>query len=577
VTASAESTDLRHLAIVASSIARRPVEVAAAAEGHRTSTDGRTIFLEAGADHRARLRLLAAQASLLAAGSLRPDLVRQLRRHRGLAQRYLAVEGQRALLENGAALPPSLRRMVDHELATVVRTADDALDLARRERGLAPAWELGTIDVRRLAREPDHPGAGVAPDGASMPRDLDGSTGLGDLDDDENGTDLGRLLSSPVGGGGGLGRLFARLLRPGRARDGGGAPGVDAPTHLSRAHPGAGRSSVLLPARMAWLDGPDPGRPVTHRYPEWDERRRSYRADWCQVVEQEAAATPGSHRGLVESAALRRALASIGTGRTTCRRRRQGDDIDVDAAVDARIDLIASGRSSDEVYVEHLPRRRDLSVLVLLDVSGSAAEPGVAGRSVHEHQTDAAAALTTALHQLGDRVALYSFSSRGRTDVHVSRVKGFDEPFDGRASRRLDGLRPTAYTRLGAAIRHGTAALETDGGTPRRLLVVLSDGFAYDHGYEGSYGEADARRALVEARRRGIGSVCLSVGADADLAALQRVFGSAAHAALPTADQLPGSIGPLFAAALRSAEAQRRTHQRTLRTRARRRVEERAA
>ena len=38
-----------------------------------------------------------------------------------------------------------------------------------------------------------------------------------------------------------------------------------------------------------------------------------------------------------------------------------------------------------------------------------------------------------------------------------------------------------------------TTVLEQRSGTPRRLLVVLSDGFAYDHGYEGRYGEADAR------------------------------------------------------------------------------------
>jgi nitric oxide reductase activation protein len=92
--------------------------------------------------------------------------------------------------------------------------------------------------------------------------------------------------------------------------------------------------------------------------------------------------------------------------------------------------------------------------------------------------------------------------------------------------------------------------------------VVISDGFAYDHGYEGRYGEADARRALVEARRRGVGCLCLSVGADTDVAALRRVFGGAAHAVIPATEQLPNLVGPLFRAALQSAEAQRRVFQR---------------
>jgi nitric oxide reductase activation protein len=124
--------------------------------------------------------------------------------------------------------------------------------------------------------------------------------------------------------------------------------------------------------------------------------------------------------------------------------------------------------------------------------------------------------------------------------------------------RRLHGLVPGAYSRLGAAIRHGAAVLEQHGGTPRRLLVVLSDGLAYDHGYEPAYGAADARRALAEARGRGTGCLCLSVGASTDVATLRRVFGSAAHAALPSSEQLGRVIGPLLRSALRSAEARPR-------------------
>jgi nitric oxide reductase activation protein len=143
--------------------------------------------------------------------------------------------------------------------------------------------------------------------------------------------------------------------------------------------------------------------------------------------------------------------------------------------------------------------------------------------------------------------------------------------------QRLAGCVPGAYTRLGAAIRHSGAVLEREAGTSRRLLVVLSDGFAYDHGYEGAYGEADARRALAEGRRRGTGCLCLSVGAATDAAALRRVFGTAAHAVVPRTEQLPGVIGPLFRFAIGSSEAQRRTTQRRVRTRERLEMERRSA
>jgi nitric oxide reductase activation protein len=258
-------------------------------------------------------------------------------------------------------------------------------------------------------------------------------------------------------------------------------------------------------------------------------------------------------------------------------RQLQGIDIDIDAAVAARVEAIAGTAPEEEVYIDMVRRRRDLAVLVLLDVSGSAGEPSPIGGTVHEHQRSAATALTAALHELGDRVALYAFRSQGRTAVHVVPVKRFGDDLDARVLQRLDGCTPGAYTRLGAAIRHGAAVLERDAGTSRRLLVVVSDGFAYDHGYEGRYGEADARRALADARRRGVGCLCLSVGADTDADALRRVFGTAAHGTIPRIELLPAMVGPLFKFALRSADAQRRVYQRKLRTKERLEIEKRMA
>ena len=245
-------------------------------------------------------------------------------------------------------------------------------------------------------------------------------------------------------------------------------------------------------------------------------------------------------------------------GLDSCHRQVQGADIDIDAAVEARVDVMAGSAPDEAIYIDSLRRRRDLSVLLLLDVSGSVAEPGPTGERIHEQQRTAAAALMVALHHLGDRVALYAFHSQGRSAVHLAPVKRFDDGLDGLVMRRLHGLVPGAYSRLGAAIRHGAAVLEKQGGTSRRLLVVLSDGLAYDHGYERTYGAADAHRALAEARRQGNGCLCLTIGAGTDAEALRRVFGSAAHAAIPRPEQLRHVIGPLFRSAIRSAEVRRR-------------------
>ena len=138
-------------------------------------------------------------------------------------------------------------------------------------------------------------------------------------------------------------------------------------------------------------------------YPEWDVRRKRYRPDWCTVIEDEPPLEDVEAMSMPDGLALRRPLARLGMGLEHCRRQPQGDDIDIDAAVEAWVDALAGSSPDETFYVESLRRRRELSVLVLLDVSGSTAEAGPTGRPVHEQQRLAAAALVTALHDLGDR------------------------------------------------------------------------------------------------------------------------------------------------------------------------------
>jgi nitric oxide reductase NorD protein len=124
--------------------------------------------------------------------------------------------------------------------------------------------------------------------------------------------------------------------------------------------------------------------------------------------------------------------------------------------------------------------------------------------------------------------------------------------------RRLGGVKPGAYTRLGAAIRHGSATLNSGGKTTRQLLVVISDGFAYDHGYEGDYGEMDAQRALSEARALGIGCLCLTIGASTDDGTLTRVFGTAAQGSIDQVDDLAPVAARLVKTALATASSGKR-------------------
>ncbi|OBG99056.1 nitric oxide reductase activation protein [Mycobacterium sp. E3251] len=560
------STDVRGdrlpgLGMLASALAGRAVAVAELRPGEPSWTDGQTIHVDAGASARRQLEAVAVQASMIAAGSLDPDMMRPLLRRPRVAKRYLAVEGHRALAANADLLPGVLASLADPDAAGRSDSPATSLRLADGREPIGnPAPEFGIIRAGKVLaasaraperREKEQPGHIPRSGGTDDLKEL-----AVDETDDSDGPDM---FTSPVGGGGFIGKWLKKMLSSARnTANGGGPPGADTPTHRTdsarrRLH------AVTSLAPTSSGDGEDQPKPTDgFTYPEWDAGRKKYRSAWCTVREVEAGIKPSVTHAIEPAISVRRPLSRLGMGLHRRHRQSQGDDIDIDAAVEARVEVLAGSVPDEAVYLDSLRRRRDLSVLLLLDVSGSAAEPGTVGRTVHQQQRAAVANLTVALHDLGDRVALYAYYSQGRRAVTVVPVKRFDDHLDTRVMKRLNSLEPGAYSRLGAAIRHGSAVLEARGGTSRRLLMVVSDGLAYDHGYERTYGAADARRALSEARHRGTGCVCLTVGAGTDVASLRRVFGTAAHATIARPDQLAGVIGPLFRSALRSAEVRRR-------------------
>ena len=82
-----------------------------------------------------------------------------------------------------------------------------------------------------------------------------------------------------------------------------------------------------------------------------------------------------------DTRALRRPLGRLGMEFERRHRQLQGDDIDIDAAVEALIELKAGSVPRRSGLHRLRTRRRDLSVLVLLDISGSAGEPGADRRA----------------------------------------------------------------------------------------------------------------------------------------------------------------------------------------------------
>lgn len=553
------SDDVARFGLLASAVAGRPMTIATADADEPTWTDGRRIWVQAHQDASTVRDSVIVQAALVGAGSLDPDRLRRLVGRPGAARRYLLLEGHRGLSDLIVLLVDQQGCLGTSSVPPSVSAEQSITRALGRESLPDPPEHFGVLRPTRVLRT-----AARDQGGAATPRDQAGAPAtevVPELGEDEESDEVGRLgraFSSPIASHGPITRLLQRLLGLGRTPGDGPAGGelpIGATRLANRAGPQAVVTHLVAPLGEA-TDRPEPG--IAH-YPEWDERRGRYRPRWCTVAEVEPTSDDdGSHPRTVDPL-LRRRLARLGVGLEPTRRERQGDDLDLDAVVELEVERQAGDAAGHaRVYVDHLRRRRDLGVLVLLDISGSSGETDATGRSVHAHQREAASALLDSLEALGDRVAAYGFHSRGRAAVHFVRIKAFDDALDARAYARLNGLEPGSFTRLGAAVRHATRLLETRSGTPRRLLVVLSDGFAYDHGYEGASAEADARRALIEAREQGIGCLCLSLGATTEPSALRRVFEPSAYAAAPRFEELGPSLGLLFRRALAMSDLRRR-------------------
>ncbi len=285
-----------------------------------------------------------------------------------------------------------------------------------------------------------------------------------------------------------------------------------------------------------------------HTYPEWDCRRQAYVPDATRVLErigEEAAEgwQPGPKTAR-RIRAVRRQFEALRPRREIAVRQLDGSELDMDAVIRARADLAASGEGSDRIYRQAREEARDLSVAVLVDVSRST-ETMVEERAVIDIEKEALVALAEGITACGDACAIYAFSSLRRDRVFMPLLKDFDEPAGPRVRARIAELKPAFYTRLGAAMRHASAALAKRP-SRKRLLLVLTDGKPNDLDcYEGRYGIEDSRKAVMEARQLGHSVFGITVDSKAQ-SYFPRIFGAGAFAIVSRPQRLVTALPVLY-------------------------------
>ena len=285
-------------------------------------------------------------------------------------------------------------------------------------------------------------------------------------------------------------------------------------------------------------------------YPEWDARTGAYLPDHVRVLSSVAEENrflpcfrddPRAARRINQ---VKRQFEALRPGRVSIPGCLDGDDLDMEAAVRARVDILANGAGSNRIWRQTLPQARDLAVSILLDVSRST-ESAVGDRAVIDIEREALAALSWGLDACGDSFAIHAFSSLKRNRVYIQQCKGFDEPMNALVEDRIAGLRPGFYTRLGAAIRHASADLA--GQTKkRRLLLVITDGKPndLDH-YEGRHGIEDTAMAVREARRAGQAVFGVTIDREAK-SWFPRLFGRGGFHVIPQAEKLTQALPEIY-------------------------------
>ncbi len=282
------------------------------------------------------------------------------------------------------------------------------------------------------------------------------------------------------------------------------------------------------------------------KYDEWDYHRGGYRRGWCTLYEHDI---HEGHEPFVEQTlkryggyvkALRNRFELLRLEPKLLRRQKDGDDIDIDAMVEALADTKAGlPPSGNDLFVRYERKERDIAALFLLDMSGSTKG------WVNQAEKEALVLMCEALSALGDNYAIYGFSgmTRGRCDFY--RVKGFGEGYGPDVKKRISGIEPKDYTRMGPALRHSASILgRIEART--KLLVVLSDGKPEDYdAYKGDYGIEDTRKALMEAKQRGFHPFCITIDRQAR-SYLPHMYGAANYMVIDDVKKLPDRITEIY-------------------------------
>ena len=291
-----------------------------------------------------------------------------------------------------------------------------------------------------------------------------------------------------------------------------------------------------------------------YHYQEWDYQIQLHRPDWATIYERRPAMgnsddiedilteyKPIAHRI--------RQIIDLLTPEGVQRQRgmEDGDEVDINAAIDAMIAIRMGEQPNPRITMRNVLNARDLSVVVLMDLSESTNETMEGSdKTILQLTREAATLVSTAIEGIGDPFALHGFASDGRHDVQYFRFKDFNQHFDDEAKGRLSGMKGGLSTRMGAALRHAGTHLHKQQ-EKRKLILLVTDGEPADiDESDPQHLRFDTKKAVEELYSTGVLTYCLTLDPQAD-AYVKRIFGENNYTVVDNVEKLPEQLPLLFA------------------------------
>ena len=300
-----------------------------------------------------------------------------------------------------------------------------------------------------------------------------------------------------------------------------------------------------------------------YHYHEWDYHAQLFRPDWATVIERrQGRGDPEAMDEILTKhkpvASRIRHLIDALQPQGIVRRRgyEEGEELDLNAAVRAMIDIRRGVMPDPRINIRITRHVRDLAIVVLMDLSESTnekigvseGEPGYGeAPSILDLTRESTGLLAWAIDSIGDNFAVHGFASDGRHDVQYYRFKDFTQPYDDEAKSRMAGMRGGLSTRMGAALRHAGWHLTQQNAT-KRLVLVITDGEPADiDERDPQYLRHDTKKAVEDLAMQGVHTYCLTLDPNADRY-VARIFGENNYSIVDHVERLPERLPAVFAA-----------------------------